>query len=70
MEKKFITAQELLEDSFKVDKVIALKSDDLESLKNSYIGRKGKIALLFKELSRISDKERKKMKYNDIRKTG
>ena len=49
-----------IEDSFKVDKKEALKSKDIESLKNSYIGRKGKIASLFKDLAQIPNKDKKK----------
>jgi len=49
-----------IEDSFKVDKKEALKSKDIESLKNSYIGRKGKIASLFKDLAQTPNKDKKK----------
>ena len=48
-----------IRDSFKVDKKEALKIGDFKSLKNSYIGRKGKIALLFKQLAEISNKDKK-----------
>ena len=48
-----------IRDSFKVDKKEALKTNDFDSLKNSYIGRKGKIALLFKQLSEIPNKDKK-----------
>ena len=48
-----------IRDSFKVDKKEALKANDFDSLKNSYIGRKGKIALLFKQLSKIPNKDKK-----------
>jgi len=49
-----------IQDSFKADKEKALKNNDFESLKNSYIGRKGKISLLFKELAEIPNKDKKK----------
>ena len=49
-----------IEDSFKIDKKEALESKDFESLKNSYIGRKGKIASLFKDLAQIPNKDKKK----------
>ena len=48
-----------MEKSFQLDKEEALKSNDLESLKNSYIGRKGKVASLFKELAKVSDKDKR-----------
>ena len=48
-----------IQDSFKVDKEKALKSNNLESLKNSYIGRKGKIASLFKEFAKIPNQDKK-----------
>ena len=50
-----------IQDSFKADKEKALKSNDFESLKNSYIGRKGKIALLFKELAKAPNEDKKKL---------
>ena len=49
-----------IEDSFKIDKREALESKDFESLKNSYIGRKGKIASLFKDLAQIPNEDKKK----------
>jgi len=49
-----------IEDSFKIDKKEALESNDFESLKNSYIGRKGKIASLFKDLAQIPNEDKKK----------
>ena len=49
-----------IEDSFKIDKKEALESKDFESLKNSYIGRKGKIASLFKDLAQIPNEDKKK----------
>ncbi len=48
-----------IEKSFQLDKEEALKSNDLESLKNSYIGRKGKVASLFKELAKVPDKDKR-----------
>ena len=48
-----------IQDSFKVDKKQALESKDFDSLKNAYIGRKGKIALLFKELSKVPNESKK-----------
>ena len=48
-----------IQDSFKVDKKQALESGDFDFLKNAYIGRKGKIALLFKELSKVPDESKK-----------
>ena len=48
-----------IEKSFQLDKEEALKSNDLESLKNSYIGRKGKVASLFKELANVPDKDKR-----------
>ena len=50
-----------IEDSFKIDKREALESKDFESLKNSYIGRKGKIASLFKDLAQIPNEDKKKV---------
>ena len=49
-----------IEDSFKADKKEALKTTDFESLKNIYLGRKGKIASLFKDLSQIPDEKKKR----------
>ena len=49
-----------IEDSFKIDKKEALESKDFESLKNSYIGRKGIIASLFKDLAQIPNEDKKK----------
>ena len=46
--------------TFQLDREKALKSNDLESLKNSYIGRKGKIASLFKDLAQIPNEDKKK----------
>ena len=59
-----------IEDSFKADKKKALKSNDLDGLKNSYIGRKGKIAALFKELAKIPGKDKKSVgeKINSLKK--
>ena len=48
-----------IQDSFKVDKKQALESKDFDSLKNAYIGRKGKIASLFKELSKVPNESKK-----------
>ncbi len=48
-----------IEKTFQLDKEEALKSNDLESLKNSYIGRKGKVASLFKELAKVPDKDKR-----------
>ena len=48
-----------IRDSFKVDKKQALESKDFDSLKNAYIGRKGKIASLFKELSKVPNESKK-----------
>ena len=50
-----------IQDSFKVDREKALESNDIDTLKNLYIGRKCKIALLFKELAGISDEFKKEL---------
>jgi len=49
-----------IEKSFKLDRERALKDKDFGYLKNAYIGRKGRISLLFKELSQVSPENRKK----------
>ena len=48
-----------IQDSFKADREKALESKDFDTLKNTYIGRKGKIALLFKDLAGIPDEFKK-----------
>ena len=53
-----------IQDSFKVDKKQALESKDFDSLKNSYIGRKGKIASLFRELSKVPNESKKSIGEN------
>ena len=60
-----------IQDSFKVDKKQALESGDFDSLRNAYIGRKGKIAFLFKELSKVPNESKKDIgaSINTLKKT-
>ena len=48
-----------IQNSFDIDIKKVSNPHEYETLKSSYLGRKGKIALLFKELSSLPKKEKK-----------
>ncbi|MDC2984645.1 phenylalanine--tRNA ligase subunit alpha [Candidatus Marinimicrobia bacterium] len=62
---------EEIKSSFVEDKAKALKSNDFDTLKNQYLGRKGKISSLFKKISEVPGDKRKEFgeKINVLKKS-